>query len=390
MKGSVPEHAESKSMNLRTEIREELWQAVQRSYEAEAWANAILDAIHHLSDALRQRSGLESDGTALAGQALGGKAPKLRLSRLETESEKNVQAGVEQLLRGIYLAVRNPRSHSRIDDSKTDADAIIVFVDYVLRVLGQARSAFSVEDTVARVIDPDFVPSDRYARLVLETVPPRQRLQVGLAVFRQKTAIAHHGQQMFFKVLLDALGEDEREELLEAISAELRTSTNDLELRATFRLLPEERWPLLEETARLRAEHRIVRDTQAGRHRAETDKCIAGGMATWSARFWQHFSLKDELLGVTTDKLGSPDTESEAYALKFMLPWAHDLASDPPGRLEVVVLRKLTAGDARYHNAMSALWKWSGKWGRGVAEAQGSFQAAETIFGGGPDDDIPF
>src|SRR5436305_6249106 len=123
-------------MNTQTVISEDLWGAVRRSYEAQAWANAILDAIHHLSDAIRLKAGLQSDGTALAGQALGGKSPKLRLNHLQTDSEQSIQAGVEQLLRGLYQSVRNPRSHGRIEDSQNDADALILFVDYLLRVIG--------------------------------------------------------------------------------------------------------------------------------------------------------------------------------------------------------------------------------------------------------------
>ncbi len=127
-------------MNLETEIGQDLWKAVRRSYESQAWSNAILDSIHHLSDTLRTKTGLQSDGTALAGQALGGKNPKLRLNRLQTDTEKSIQAGVEQLLRGLYQAIRNPRSHEHLADSQVEADALIVFVNYLLKLFGYARA----------------------------------------------------------------------------------------------------------------------------------------------------------------------------------------------------------------------------------------------------------
>lgn len=112
-------------MNLQQEIDNALWVAVRRSYEAGAWSNAIIDAVNFLSESLRVRSGLQSDGTALAGQALGGKNPKLKLNRLETETEQSIQTGVEQLLRGVYQAVRNPRSHGKTDDTQQDCDTFI-------------------------------------------------------------------------------------------------------------------------------------------------------------------------------------------------------------------------------------------------------------------------
>ena len=148
-------------MNLATEVNADLWAAVRRSYESQAWSNAILDAVHHFSDVIRAKSGLQSDGTALAGQALGGKEPKIRLNRLATESERNVQAGVEQIARGLYQAIRNPRSHERFEDSQRECDAIIVFVDYLLGVIGHARAAFSIDNILERVTDDNFVANKR-------------------------------------------------------------------------------------------------------------------------------------------------------------------------------------------------------------------------------------
>ena len=121
----------------------------------------------HRSGILGGRSGLDSDGVALVGAAFGGSSPKLKVNRLQTESEQNVQRGVESLLRGIYQALRNPRSHGIVKDDERDAVAILIFVDYLLRVVDQSRSPFTIDAFVARVLDPDFVPKERYATLLV-------------------------------------------------------------------------------------------------------------------------------------------------------------------------------------------------------------------------------
>jgi uncharacterized protein (TIGR02391 family) len=91
-------------MNLETRLDPRLWEAVRASAEARQFSNVILDAIHFLSDVIRDRAGLEGDGVALVGQAFGGPNPKLKVNKLQTESEQNVQRGIEALLRGIYMA----------------------------------------------------------------------------------------------------------------------------------------------------------------------------------------------------------------------------------------------------------------------------------------------
>jgi len=278
-------------MNLETEIEQDLWQAVRRSYESQAWSNAILDSIHYLSDALRTRAGLQSDGTALAGQALGGKTPKLRLNRLETDSEKNIQAGVEQLLRGLYQAIRNPRSHERLSDRQADADALIVFVDYLLRLLGHARASFSIDACVNRVVEPNFVPTERYAALLVEEIPTRQRRQVGLAVYHRKAEANGKALRFFFDAVVQRLTKEEAQSLFDAMSAELRESSDESVLRLVLQLLNPGHWTRLDEVARLRTENRLILNAQDGRYIRKSNKCSGGSLATWSRDFWPHFAL---------------------------------------------------------------------------------------------------
>jgi uncharacterized protein (TIGR02391 family) len=343
-------------MNLETEIAQDLWRAVRRSYESQAWSNAILDSIHYLSDALRTRTGLQSDGTALAGQALGGKTPKLRLNRLETDSEKNIQAGVEQLLRGLYQAIRNPRSHERLADTQADADALIVFVDYLLRLLGHARASFSIDECVNRIVEPNFVPSERYASLLVEEIPVRQRLQVGLAVYHRKTEGNGRALRYFFDALVQKLAQEEARPLFEAISAELRESGDDSVLRSVLQLLNPDYWTRLDEVARLRTENRLIRNSQDGRYVRKSNKCSSGSLATWSREFWSHFTLKKELLRVLVDKLDSSNEESQDYVLKFGFYSFDVLADEPPVGLQRILAERLESGDSRFKEAIDHSW----------------------------------
>jgi hypothetical protein len=67
-------------MNLEAKISERLWAEVRANYEGRNFTGAILDSIYFLSDLVRQKTGLEADGVSLAGQALGGKNPKLKVN----------------------------------------------------------------------------------------------------------------------------------------------------------------------------------------------------------------------------------------------------------------------------------------------------------------------
>ncbi|OAB44173.1 TIGR02391 family protein [Paenibacillus glacialis] len=105
-------------MELKTNIQQDLWEAIEKNYGNESYSSAILDTIHLLTETIRNKTSLEGDGSSLIGQAFGGDNPKIQLNKLQTESEKNVQKGIQDILRGLFTAIRNPRSHDSHTDTK--------------------------------------------------------------------------------------------------------------------------------------------------------------------------------------------------------------------------------------------------------------------------------
>src|SRR6267378_4230148 len=104
-------------MTLEASLDERLWAAIEASYSVGNYSAAILDSLHFLSELIRTKSGLESDGHQLVGDAFGGPDPVIKINSLQTDSERNEQKGVEFLLRGLYTGVRNPRSHEKRVDT---------------------------------------------------------------------------------------------------------------------------------------------------------------------------------------------------------------------------------------------------------------------------------
>jgi uncharacterized protein (TIGR02391 family) len=376
-------------VNLESHVSAELWQAVRRSYETDAWSNSILDAINFLGDAIRAKTGLQSDGTALAGQALGGKNPKLRLNRLQTESEQSIQNGVEQLLRGTYQAFRNPRSHGKVNDTQTEADSIILFVNYLLSLIGHAKASFSLEACVARALEASFVPNERYAKLLVAEIPARERLQVVLNVYQRKIEGDGEKLRYFFDALIPELPEDERTECFAAISAELRETNEDTIIRTVLQALRPPYWLEIDEIARIRVENRILKAVEDGRYDIQKKKCIAGAYATWATDFLPFFTLKEELLGVLVEKLRSTSRTSQDYVFRFFLDDLDSLAEKPPQALTNILTNGLKAGDVRFFHAIDSGFCWEDKaWPTKLTEAKESFVPAQPT--PEDDDEMPF
>ena len=122
-------------MDLQKEISPELFSEVKFHYESKSYSNAIVDAMKFLTDLIRDKAKLDGDGANLVGQAFGGKAPPIKISPMQKVSEIDEQKGFEQLLRGLYVGIRNPRTHENYNDQKDECNAVIIFINYLVNII---------------------------------------------------------------------------------------------------------------------------------------------------------------------------------------------------------------------------------------------------------------
>jgi uncharacterized protein (TIGR02391 family) len=345
------------SINLETTLDPRLWEAVRASLEARKFTAGILDGIHFLTDVIRERSGVEGDGIALVGAAFGGSSPKLKVNRLRTETEQNIQRGTEQMLRGLYQAIRNPRSHEAYEDSESDAGALILFIDYLLRIVDKSGSPFSLATLVSRILDPDFAPRDRYAELLVAEIPGKKLLATCREVFARRAEADHAKVRFFFGVAISRMSAEENSELCSILSQELRETNDDATIRFVLAAFPSAIWPKLDEIARLRMEHKLLASVKEGKWVGRQQRCTAGALGTWTAHIIRAFTLSGELWQVLFSKLGSIDATSQDYVFKYFAPSIENCFEAPPASLCFQVKRGLKAGDCRF-KTLAESWRY--------------------------------
>lgn len=381
-------------MNLETRLESQLWESIRTSYEARNYTAAILDAIHFLSDLIRECAGLEGDGVALVGEAFGGKTPRLKVNRLQTESEQNVQKGIEALLRGIYQAIRNPRSHGRHVDEEKDVVAIVLFIDYLVRIVGQSQAPFSLPVFVGRVLDQDFVPKKRYAELLVSRIPENKRLATCLEVFSRRLEADGKKVYFFFEAILAVMSDEDKREFLSVVSDELAVTDDEDTIRFVLQTLSD-LWIELDEAARLRIENKLINSAKDGKWLKVQNRCRGGALGTWIISIHNQLVLKEDLWRVLTQKLASSDWEAQDYVFQYFIRKAPEVFEKPSFSLVQAVNKGLKAGDARFKEAVD-YWKLDedfggsseGYWVKPFQDALSSFQEAELPLP--DDDDVPF
>lgn len=321
------------AVNLETAIDARLWRSVQSAFASRNYTAAILDAIYFVGDLIREKTGLQSDGVALVGQAFGGKAPALKVNKLQTDSERNIQAGVEQLLRGIFQAIRNPRSHEKITDTQENAVAIILFLNYIVTLIDTTKAIFSRAEFITRVFDKNFVANERYAKLLVAEVPQKQRLETMIDVFRAKKTGDGKKLKYFVRALYSELVDEEKQELHAVVSDELKLTEDETEFRLVAQLFSIELIEQLPEVTRLRFENRLIQSLSEGDYNSETEKIRKGALGTWIDGWADRMLLKDELQDAIATKFFSRDIDEHAYVENYFASTMEHLLTSPSSRL---------------------------------------------------------
>jgi len=392
-------------VNLQTHIPERLWQAISTAYEAEHYSHAILEATHFLSSLLRERAGIDGDGVVLVGQALGGESPKLRLNALQTESEKNMQRGFEQILRGIYQGIRNPRSHEPSTDTKETADAVIHFLGYVVGLLSASREMFTVELFVKSVFDPEFVESQRYADLIVSEIPKLRLADAAISIFRARRGNELRKLRNFVPALIGALSPAQLSSYLSVVSDEFKTTTDDTDIRTALQMLTPEVWPSIDELPRLRIENKLIGGIRTGEV-LKNGKTLQA-LATWSNDFLKAFTQRSEAASALLGRLESADSDARHYAVKFFMKVLPEVMSTPQqsSRCIRALVTAVKSDDAHVSQGLiSWIHVFSEEWQKKLAEElkdktdednPGTYLYDGTPFLASPskdefDDDIPF
>ncbi|MBD3339125.1 MAG: TIGR02391 family protein [Candidatus Lokiarchaeota archaeon] len=374
-------------LNLETSIDEHLWETIKISYKSDNYTGAILDAIYYLSYIIREKTGLESDGTVLIGQAFGGKNPKLKVNKLQTESDWNIQKGLEQILRGVYQSIRNPRSHEKYDDNIEDATAIIFFLSYLLNIIVKSKSPFTKSDFLKRVFDPYFVEKDRYAELLVNEIPNKLKLDILIEVYRNKENTSGNKLSYFIMALYKKLSSDEIKTLGDVVSEELKCTDNDSSICYTIQCFPIGFWDFIDESAKLRTENKLLKSIEEGLYSINKKEFIngKGSVGTWAEKLLDIALLKEDFASNLLFKLASDNKYESDYVFKYFFKTLFKvlpkLSTGEEGDFYIefpssVVNEGLKNGDRRFHNALYLIMKQGPKiWQKKFQEAYDNFKA---------------
>lgn len=308
-------------MDLRRNIEKKLWLNISENYEEANYSNAILDSIHMLTQIIKSKTGLELDGSRLVEKAFSGDIPKIRINKLQTKYEKSIQKGIQEILRGIYIAIRDPRNHNKFSDRKEDADAIIYFVNYLFKIIDSSESAFEEEAYLNRVFDKYYVKSEEYSKLLVKQIPDKEKINIAIKIVLKIDKGDIYALQYFMKVLLEELDTDDKKQLFNLISDLLKLTDNYPVIRSLLYIIPGEYWVNIDRVVGIRLDNILQSDVKMGMYDLKNDILCDdsyGALGTWITKeHLKSFCNIEEWTNLLVDKLESNNEYEIQYVLKY-------------------------------------------------------------------------
>jgi len=281
-------------MDLNDIVSKDICSIIKDKYDNKLYSDAILDSIKYLTNLIRKKSKIDADGASLIGQAFGGQSPKIKINKMETTSEKDEQKGYEQILRGIYCGIRNPRAHEQYQDIKEVADSIIIFINYLAEMIKSTKSYFQLEEYKKRVFDPLFVEREDYAEMLVNEIPSDEIVNTSISILKDRKHGESKKLDIYFKTLFNKMDQSQYASLMKSISNELKIAQRDGDIISIIRLIEPKFWLMLDDDVKIRIENTIIKSVSQGYYDMY-EGIKEGHLGTWASNRGEYFTLRSEL-----------------------------------------------------------------------------------------------
>lgn len=244
-------------------MKDVLSDAVKSHYNNKDYTEVVRDALLCMTTEIRKKSNLtDDDGVDLINKAFSEKNPLIKINKLSNTTEKNKQAGIRDLSKGLIEYFRNPMSHSKQIYSKRIADAILVLLDdIILDEIIDSKSINNTEDWFLEISNELFPNTERYATSLVSTIPENKRLDLSVMLYQNRDKLTKSKDKVINE-LLKNLKPEEFKEYCEVIEKDLFGKIDENQIISLLKFITEAIWKNFSELTRTKLEDLILENTK--------------------------------------------------------------------------------------------------------------------------------
>lgn len=209
-------------MNVEIKHRQ-LKEEIKNHYEKQDYTEVVRDSLLLLMNTIRKKTDLKDmDGVDLLNRTFSEKKPLIKINKLETDTDKNKQAGIRDICKGLTEYFRNPMSHSKQYYSKEIADAILIILDKVLlKEIEGSKVPNSVEDYYDEIMSETMPSTSSYCSEYLKSIPQSKYLELTVLLYKNRNQNLIGRKKTFINILINNLTEPDLKNFCEIVENDL-------------------------------------------------------------------------------------------------------------------------------------------------------------------------
>ncbi|MDE6284790.1 MAG: TIGR02391 family protein [Bacilli bacterium] len=284
-------------MITKEQIREDLYKAIKIHYGNGDYTEALRDAMFLIKDLLQEKSGLvDKDNTKLIEAALLGKNAAIKINKYETETEINFQEGVGFALKGLVMHLRNPISHDRIEYSEQDADAQLLYINYLISQIDKSSGRQLITDWLQYLHTSDFTSSKDFAQELIKELPKKQQYDLLVSIWRERSSFEPNSIEFFVDELVGKLSSQERANFINIMNSELISCCGNRELSMMFNFFAKHFYDSLKKIVKIHIEDIVKKGINNGNYSDKKVSGINASVATWAKDYIDIFVTKEDVV----------------------------------------------------------------------------------------------
>ncbi|MBA7543692.1 hypothetical protein ES705_36029 [subsurface metagenome] len=262
------------------EINNDLYEKYKNEYESGNYTSAIKTAFLYLSECIRERSNLDLDGEKLITKAFSLKNPIIKLNDLKTETDKNEQQGIMLILQGLYKAIRNPRNHNLKVDNKIECDSIIIFINYLINIIINAKAVYDYNEFKEIINDKHFDKSKQYSDEIVKIIPEEKLYDTSIKLLEDINFDNFENISNVVASVYSLLDNTQQSDFIEHVSNCLFKTTDHNVIKCIIKSFSN-KWDLFKPASKLRAENILITALKDMNYNYETGENQYGNYETF-------------------------------------------------------------------------------------------------------------
>lgn len=290
-------------MITKEQIREDLYKAIKNHYEQSDYTEALRDAMFFVRDLLQEKSGLvNKDNTDLVEASLLGKNAAIKINKYETKSEMNFQEGIGFALKGLVMHLRHPISHEKIEYSEQDADAQLLYINYLINQIDKSSGRSLITDWLYYLKSKNFTASKAFAQELIKELPKKQQYDLLVSIWRERDSFEPNTINFFIDELVAKLSSQEKTSFVNIMNSELINCSGNNELSMMFHFFSRHFYSSLKKIVKIHIEDIVKIGISNGLYVNNKAVGTYSACATWADSCINNFVTKDEVLKVIRNR----------------------------------------------------------------------------------------